>query len=127
MKKNLNLKHERIFHNHENKSRFALVTPLVFCNSLGWLEDNDNTLRLELVYILAYLNHCLNFLFYGMSCEMYRLILMKSFKRWFSFLSTNATNTTNTKNATTATNSISNSRQRNSDNVNLDSMSAKRD
>ena len=62
---------------------FVLVTPLVLSNSLGLLKDSQYGIRLELVYILAYLNHCLNFLFYGLSCEIYRVILFDTFTKCF--------------------------------------------
>ena len=44
---------------------FLLVTPVVLTNSLGWLRE-ENKIVIELVYIMAYLNHCLNFIFYGL-------------------------------------------------------------
>jgi hypothetical protein len=57
---------------------FVLVTPLVLSNSLGILMI-ENKIILELVYILSYLNHCINFVFYGLSCKMYRTILYGTF------------------------------------------------
>ena len=57
---------------------FVLVNPLVLSNSLGIL-GNENKMLLELVYILAYLNHCINFIFYGLSCKVYRTILHDTF------------------------------------------------
>jgi len=57
---------------------FVLVTPLVLSNSLGILMI-ENKIILELVYILSYLNHCINFVFYGLSCKMYRTILYDTF------------------------------------------------
>jgi hypothetical protein len=53
---------------------FVLVTPLVLSNSLGILVI-ENKIILELVYILSYSNHCINFVFYGLSCKIYRTIL----------------------------------------------------
>lgn len=54
-----------------NVAFFVMVTPLVLCNSLKIVEiENHNFF--DIVYILAYLNHCLNFIFYGMTCELYR-------------------------------------------------------
>jgi hypothetical protein len=58
---------------------FILVTPIVTCNSLGLLtEQSTSSTTLEIVYILAYLNHCLNFFLYGMSCKTFRDALVKS-------------------------------------------------
>ena len=65
---------------------FVLVTPLVLSNSLGLLKEIQYGIKLELVYILAYLNHCLNFLFYGLSCEIYRVILFDTFAKCFRWL-----------------------------------------
>ena len=62
---------------------FALVTPLVLANSLDLLGDSNHIFR-DLVYTLAYLNHSLNFLFYGFSCKIYRMILIDCFKNFFS-------------------------------------------
>lgn len=53
---------------------FVLVTPLVVSNSLGWLKEGDNVTT-QLVYTFAYLNHTLNFVFYGFSCKIYRSIV----------------------------------------------------
>lgn len=50
----------------------VLVSPLVLCNYLGLLATEE--IR-DMVYLLAYLNHCLNSFIYGMSCEKYRTIL----------------------------------------------------
>ena len=61
---------------------FVLVTPLVLSNSLDILGDSDHIFR-DLVYTLAYLNHALNFLFYGFSCKIYRMILIDFFKSLF--------------------------------------------
>lgn len=57
---------------------FALVTPLVLCNSLGWLKEGQN-FTTQIVYTIAYLNHALNFVFYGVSCKMYRSIVYDMF------------------------------------------------
>jgi hypothetical protein len=61
---------------------FVLVTPLVLCNSFGLLSDQVS-IGQEFLYILAYLNHSLNFLFYGLSCEMYRVAACEALGRWF--------------------------------------------
>jgi hypothetical protein len=61
---------------------FVLVTPLVFTNSLDLLNESHQILR-DFVYILAYLNHTLNFVFYGFSCEIYRDILIDGFRNRF--------------------------------------------
>jgi hypothetical protein len=57
-----------------NTTFFLLVTPVVLCNSLKILKF-ENEFVLEFVYILAYLNHCINFICYTYSCEMFRKIL----------------------------------------------------
>ena len=57
-----------------NATFFILVTPLVFCNSIKLLDTINHTI-VELIYLLAYLNHCLNFIFYGLTCEQFRVIL----------------------------------------------------
>lgn len=62
---------------------FVLVTPLVVSNSLGWLKEQTNVTT-QLVYIFAYLNHCLNFVFYGFSCKMYRSIMYDLIKSKFN-------------------------------------------
>ena len=62
---------------------FVLVSPLVTANTLGYLNQ-DNELIGQICYMLAYLNHCLNFVFYGMSCGVYRQILIEKFTRMFS-------------------------------------------
>jgi hypothetical protein len=61
---------------------FVLVTPLVLSNSLDILGESDHIFR-DLVYTLAYLNHALNFIFYGFSCKIYRMILIDFFKGLF--------------------------------------------
>ena len=66
---------------------FALVTPLVLANSLDLLGESNHIFR-DLVYTLAYLNHALNFLFYGFSCKIYRMILIDFVKSFFSVKST---------------------------------------
>jgi hypothetical protein len=60
---------------------FVLVTPLVLSNSLGYLHESATTT--EIFYIFAYLNHCLNFLFYGVSCKVFRTILIDTLKKMF--------------------------------------------
>lgn len=64
---------------------FVFVTPLVLSNTLGLLNYLRDThiLAFEIVYILSYLNHSINFLFYLMSCEMYRTIVFEYFKKLF--------------------------------------------
>lgn len=64
---------------------FVFVTPLVLSNTLGLLDYLRDTqiLIFEIVYILAYLNHSINFLFYLLSCEIYRNIIFEFFKRLF--------------------------------------------
>jgi hypothetical protein len=59
-----------------NVTFFILVTPLVFCNSIKLLDTINQTL-VEVIYLLAYLNHCLNFIFFGLTCEQFRIILFK--------------------------------------------------
>nr|QVK45803.1 G protein-coupled receptor [Proales similis] len=61
---------------------FILVTPLVLTNSLGLLTSTDAPL-FDMVYIAAYLNHSLNFLFYGFSCKIYRNILCQHMPSYF--------------------------------------------
>jgi hypothetical protein len=56
---------------------FVMVTPLVLSNSLGILMENK--ILMELVYIMAYSNHSFNFIFYGFSCKMYRVIVWETF------------------------------------------------
>lgn len=64
---------------------FVFVTPLVLSNTLGLLDFLRDTqiLTFEIVYILSYLNHSINFLFYLLSCEMYRSIVFEFFKKFF--------------------------------------------
>ena len=62
-----------------NATFFILVTPIVLSNSLKFL-DSRNQAILEIVYLLAYLNHCLNFIFYGLTCELFRLVLFKKLR-----------------------------------------------
>ena len=59
-----------------NVTFFILVTPLVFCNSLRLLDSLDENI-FQLVYLLAYLNHCFNFIFYGFTSEQFRKIFLK--------------------------------------------------
>ena len=73
---------------------FILVTPLVLCNSLKVLKI-ENEFILEFVYILAYLNHCLNFVFYSLSCEMYRVILLTYFRKIFKAFNVDTLNNNN--------------------------------
>lgn len=61
---------------------FVLVTPLVLANSLDLLNESNQIFR-DFVYILAYLNHTLNFVFYGFSCKIYRTILIDCFRVGF--------------------------------------------
>lgn len=61
---------------------FVLVTPLVVSNSFGWLKEGDNVTT-QLVYTFAYLNHTLNFVFYGFSCKIYRSIVYDLLKSIF--------------------------------------------
>lgn len=53
---------------------FALVSPLLFL--LAFLSGAENIREykfyIDIVYILAYSNHCLNFVFYGLSSPPYR-------------------------------------------------------
>ena len=80
---------------------FVLVTPLVLSNSLGILVI-ENKIILELVYILSYLNHCINFVFYGLSCKIYRTILYDTFyNRFKKPINSNNNNSNNTKRETT--------------------------
>ncbi len=50
----------------------VLVSPLVLCN---YFHQLGNKFIRETVYLLAYLNHCLNSFVYGMSSQNYRIIL----------------------------------------------------
>lgn len=61
-----------------NMMFLVLVSPLVLCNYFRLLGVKE--IR-EMVYLLAYLNHCLNSFIYGMSCETYRNILFGIFNR----------------------------------------------
>jgi len=61
---------------------FVLVTPLVLANSLNLIKENNHLFR-DFVYMLAYLNHSLHFVFYGFSCEIYRTILIDILKKRF--------------------------------------------
>jgi hypothetical protein len=59
-----------------NVTFFILVTPLVFCNSLRLLDALDENI-FQFVYLLAYSNHCFNFIFYGFTSEQFRKIFLK--------------------------------------------------
>jgi hypothetical protein len=61
-----------------NIAFFVLVTPLVMVNSFKIDENNS---FFDLVYILAYSNHCCNFVFYGLSCKLFRKILKSFFTK----------------------------------------------
>lgn len=68
-----------------NIAFFIMVTPLVLSNSLKSPEI-ENYALFDLVYILAYLNHCLNFVFYSITCELYRKAIREYFlKNVFKF------------------------------------------
>jgi len=55
----------------------CLVSPLVFV--LLYLNGNvaENKLLVNTVYLLAYSNHCLNFIFYGLLSPPYRKCIFK--------------------------------------------------
>jgi len=55
---------------------FIFVTPIVLCNHLKLLDLNHRII-LESVYVLAYLNHCINFILYGLSCKLFKNILIE--------------------------------------------------
>ena len=61
---------------------FILVTPIVLCNYFKLLNRKYEII-LELVYVLAYLNHCINFVLYGLTCELFRTTLTEKFKSCF--------------------------------------------
>jgi len=61
-----------------NIAFFVLVTPLVMVNSFKIDENNS---FFDLVYILAYSNHCCNFVFYGLSCKLFRKTLKSFFTK----------------------------------------------
>jgi len=60
-----------------NFTFFVLLSPLVLIATAnpGLLNKNE-TIR-DIIYILAYLNHCLNSFAYSMNCEIYRKNLRK--------------------------------------------------
>ena len=55
---------------------FIFVTPIVLCNHLKLLDLNHRNI-LESVYVLAYLNHCINFILYGLTCKLFRSVLIQ--------------------------------------------------
>jgi hypothetical protein len=57
---------------------FCLVSPLVVLNAFGNIQEN--TAFTTIAYILAYANHALNFIFYGISCKSYRIEFIRIFK-----------------------------------------------
>lgn len=67
---------------------FSLVSPLLFL--LLFLSDIENVREyqflINIVYILAYSNHCLNFIFYGLSSPPYRKAVKIILRvKWFRF------------------------------------------
>ena len=55
----------------------CLVSPLVFVLAFIHIEQNmDSKIVYNIIYLLAYSNHCFNFIFYGISCPPYRSALM---------------------------------------------------
>lgn len=60
-----------------------MVTPIVLTNSLRIFEIDNEDIIFESFYVLAYLNHCLNFIFYGLSCELFRKVLIVKIKHFF--------------------------------------------
>lgn len=56
-----------------------LVTPLVICNTLK-LFGNENQLSLEILFILAYLNHCSNFFCYLFTSHVFRCVCGEKIK-----------------------------------------------
>ena len=65
-----------------NSIFFLLITPIVLCNYFKLLNRKYEMI-LELVYVLAYLNHCINFVLYGLTCELFRTTLTEKFKSCF--------------------------------------------
>jgi hypothetical protein len=58
----------------------CLVSPLVFVLAFIHIEQNmDSKIVYNIIYLLAYSNHCFNFIFYGISCPPYRSALMALF------------------------------------------------
>jgi hypothetical protein len=61
---------------------FVLVSPLLFLMTfLSGVENiREFKFLINFVYILAYANHCLNFIFYGLSSPPYRKTVRVLFK-----------------------------------------------
>jgi hypothetical protein len=57
----------------------CLVSPLVLVIALSNSDSSENKILLNTVTILAYSNHCFNFIFYGLSCSSYRTAIMTLF------------------------------------------------
>ncbi len=61
-----------------NFSFFILVTPLVSFNSIGfWGSDKIR----EICYVLSYMNNCIHFFFYIITCESYREVFIEMMKK----------------------------------------------
>nr|QVK45806.1 G protein-coupled receptor [Proales similis] len=56
---------------------FSLTTPLVIC--LIFFDDTDNRILLNIVYLLSYSNHSINFIMYCFSSPPYRHTLFNFF------------------------------------------------
>lgn len=58
---------------------FVLVTPIVLVNAFEVFSLEMVLLR-NVAYILAYMNSCVNIVFYILTCETYKNILVKKIK-----------------------------------------------
>lgn len=59
---------------------FVLVTPIVLVNAF---EVFSSEMVRNIAYILAYMNSCVNIIFYILTCETYKNILFKKIKNIF--------------------------------------------
>jgi hypothetical protein len=57
----------------------CLVSPLVLVIAFSNSESAENKILLNTVTLLAYSNHCFNFIFYGLSCSSYRTAILTLF------------------------------------------------
>lgn len=57
----------------------CLVSPLVLVIAFSNSDSAENKILLNTVTLLAYSNHCFNFIFYGLSCSSYRTAIMTLF------------------------------------------------
>jgi hypothetical protein len=58
---------------------FCLLSPLLFVQAFMSHYMDKNKMLTNIIYLLAYSNHCFNFVFYGLSSPPYR----KAFKKIF--------------------------------------------